>query len=188
MLKEESRRQEYDFQDPEHYRGFQELLMGPDVKLQLQVPIQLITAKKFEKSATKESQLQYLRLWQSGGRQSLMFLANLSSIKYREYRMENLRPFEKSKTTIRLDVHLPGMVRRRSSGRNPLPIARPSVQEQARFGGYTDENDMSELDYLLIEFSCAKDRIDFLSKAEFHGSPGGPTRSPLASLSRSPPC
>ena len=187
MLKEESQRHEYDFRNPEDHRRFQELIMGPDIKLQLQVPIQLITAKKFEKSATKESQLQYLRLWQSGGRQSLMFFANLVSTKYREYRMEYLRPVEKSKTTIRLDVHLPGMVRRRSSGRNPLPIARPSAQQQARLGGNGDENDMSELDYLLIEFSCAQDRIEFLCKAEFYGSPGEPTTSPFGSLSRSPP-
>ena len=161
--------------------------MGPEVKLQLQVPIQSITAKKFEKSATKESHLQYLRLWQSGGRQSMMFFANLASIKYKEYRMEYLLPVEKSKTTIRLDVHLPGRVRRRSSGKSPLPIPNPSALEQARFGGYTDENDMSELDYLLIEFSCAKDRLEFLGKAEFHGMPGESTASPLASLSRSPP-
>ena len=187
VLKEESRRQEYDFQNPEDYHKFQELLMGPDVKLQLQVPIQSITAKKFEKSATKESHLQNLRLWQSGGRQSLMFFANLSSIKYKEYRMEYLRPVEKSKTTIRLDVHLPGMVRRRSSGKIPIAIAKPSAQEQARVGGYTDENDMSDLDYLLIEFSCAKDRIEFLGKADFHGSTGESSTSPLAPLSRSPP-
>ena len=175
MLKEESRRQEYDFESKEDYRRFQELLMGPDVKLQLQVPIKSIAAKKYEESKlTKESQLQYLRLWHFGGRQTLMFFANLSSNKYREYQMEYLCPVEsKSKTTIRVDVHLPGTVRRRSSSKSPLIIAKPSTQEQAKSGGDTDGSDMTELDYLSIEFSCAKDMTAFLCEAKF------PTASPI---------
>lgn len=180
VLKEESRRQEYDFENIDDYRRFQELLMGPDVKLQFQVPILSITAKKYEGSKpTKESQLQYLRLWQFGGRQTMMFFANVSSCKYREYGMENLRPMEsKSKTTIRLDVHLPGTVRRRSSSKSPLIIAKRSAQEQARFGGDADGNDMTDLDYLSVEFSCAKDRTAFLHEARFHGSGAEPIASP----------
>lgn len=171
VLKEESRRQEYDFEHGEDYRRFQELLMGPDIILQLQVPVQSITAKRYEDSKpAKESQLQYLRLWQSGGCQTLMFFANLSSGKYREYKIENLRPVEsKPKTTIRLDVHLPGMVRRRSSSKSPTIIAKASALEQARLGGYTDENDMADLDYLSIEFSSAEDKTAFLREANFHG-------------------
>ena len=189
VLKEESQRQEYDFENEEDYRRFQELLMGPDVKLQLQVPTQSITAKKYgENRLTKESQLQYLRLWHFGGRQTLMFFANLSSKKYREYLMENLRPVEsKSKTTIRLDVHLPGTVRRRSSSKVPLVIAKPSAQEHAKSTGDIDGSDMTELDYLSIEFSCANDRAAFLREARFHGSRGSPTASPFAHLSRSLP-
>ena len=181
VLKEESRCQEYDFESEEDYRRFQELLMGPDVTLQLQVPIKSIAAKKYEESKpVKESQLQYLRLWHFGGRQTLMFFANLSSNKYREYRMENLRPVEsKSKTTIRVDVHLPGTVRRRSSSKSPLIIAKPSAQEQAKFGGDTDGSDMTELDYLSIEFGCAKDMTAFLREAKFHGSGDSPTASPF---------
>ncbi|CAD6593106.1 MAG: hypothetical protein ASARMPREDX12_006840 [Alectoria sarmentosa] len=190
VLKEESRCQEYDFERIKDYERFQELLMGPDVKLQLQVPVQSITAKKYEESkTTKESQLQYLRLWESDGRQTMMFFANLSSTKYkyREYRMENLRPVEsKSKITIRLEVHLPGMVRRRSSSKSPLIIAKPSALERARLGGDTDENDMANLDYLSIEFSSAKDRTAFLDKARFHGSPEDSIASPFVLHSRSP--
>ena len=190
VLKEESRCQEYDFERIKDYERFQELLMGPDVKLQLQVPVQSITAKKYEESKpTKESQLQYLRLWESDGRQTMMFFANLSSTKhkYREYMMENLRPVEsKSKITIRLEVHLPGMVRRRSSSKSPLIIAKPSALERARLGGDTDENDMANLDYLSIEFSSAEDRTAFLREARFHGSPEDLIASPFVFHSRSP--
>ena len=189
MLREESRRQEYDFKSIEDYRRFQELLMGPNVKLQYQVPSQSITAKKYEESKpSKESQLQYLRLWQSNGRQTLMFFANLSSNEYREYNTENFRPVEsRSKTTIRLDVHLPGMVRRRSSSHNPLIIANPSAQEQTHFKQNINGNDMTDLDYLLIEFGSSKDRSAFLQEAKFHASAEEPTASPFASFSRSPP-
>ena len=69
------------------YRVFQELLMGPDVKLHLQVPIQLITSKRYEEGKlVKHSSLQYLRLWQYGRSQYLMFFANMSSNKYKEYK------------------------------------------------------------------------------------------------------
>ena len=188
VLREESRRQEYDFKSIEDYRRFQELLMGPNVNLQFQVPSQSITAKKYEGKPSKESQLQYLRLWQSNGRQTLMFFANLSSNKYREYDTENFRPVEsKSKTTIRLDVHLPGMVRRRSGSKSPLIIAKPSTQEQTHFNQNVDGNDMADLDYLLIEFGSAKDRSAFLHEAEFHASTKEPTASPATVFSRSPP-
>lgn len=162
--------------------------MGPDVKLQLQVPIQSITSKKYEvKGPIKESRLQYLRLWQFSGHQTMMFFANDSSGKYREYNIENFRPVElKSKTVIRLEVHLPGMVRRVSSSKSPLIIPKPSIQEQAQLGACTDENDMSSLDYLSIEFSSADAKADFLHKAMFHGSAKEPTKSPYASPSNPP--
>ena len=183
VLKEESRRQEYDFEKENDYRRFQELLMGPDVTLQLQVPIQAIAAKKYRKSTLiKESHLQLLRLWQyDDGHQTLMFFANLSSSRYREYGLENLRPVEsKSTTTIRLDVHLPGMVRRRSSSKSPLPINIPATQDQARSGGgCMDESDMTELDYLSIKFDDSKFRTAFLHEARFHSSTKEPAPSPL---------
>ena len=144
--------------------------MGPGTELQLQIPIQSITAKRYgERKPSEESRLQYLRLWQSGGFQTLMFFANKSSNRYREYRVENFRPVEsRSKTTIRLDVHLPGMVRRRSSAKSPLILAQSSAQEQTKVGGDTDENDMSDLDNLSIEFGSAQDKDAFLRKANFH--------------------
>ena len=189
VLRIESGRQEYDFKSEEDYRRFQELLMGPNVSLQFQVPSQSIMAKKYEENKpSKESQLQYLRLWQSNGRQTLMFFANLSSNEYREYNTENFRPVEsKSKTMIRLDVHLPGMVRRRSGSQSPLIISNPSTQEQTHFNQNTNGNDMTDLDYLLIEFGSSNDRSAFLHKANFHASAVEPTASPYASFSRSPP-
>lgn len=191
VLKEESRCQEYEFEKENDYHRFQELLMGPDVTLQLQVPIQSIVAKKYRESKLlKESHLQLLRLWQyDDGHQTLMFFANLSSTRYREYRLENLRPVEsKSTTTIRLDVHLPGMVRRRSSSKNPLPINIPATQDPARSGGgCMDENDMTDLDYLSIQFGDSKFRIAFLHEARFHSSAEEPARSPLTLHPRSPP-
>lgn len=188
VLKEESQRQEYDFENRDDYRRFQEILMGPDVKLQLQVPVQSITSKRYEVNRpTKESQLQYLRLWEFSGCQTVMFFANISMTKYREYKMENFRPVDlKSKTVIRLEAHLPGMVRRRSSSKSPLIIPKPFSQEQAKLGAYTDENDMSSLDYLSIEFSSTDDRNAFLREARFHGSGKEPTASPLAFQPNSP--
>ena len=188
MLKKESRRQEYDFENRDDYRRFQELLMGLDVKLQLQVPVQTIMAKRYEESRpSKLSSLQYLRLWQSAGRQTLMFFANVSSSEYKEYGMDNLRPVEsKSKTMIRLDVHLPGRVRRRSGSKSPLVIAKPSAQEQAKFVEQTDVSDLVDFDYVEIEFSSAEDRISFLSEARFHRLPEEPVASPFAFHAGSP--
>ena len=77
------------------YRAFQELLMGPDVRLNLQVPIQLITSKRYEEGKlVKHSELQYLRLWQYGRSQYLMFFANMSTIKYKEYKSASIQKDE----------------------------------------------------------------------------------------------
>ena len=65
--------------------------MGPDVRLNLQVPIQLITSKRYEEGKlVKHSGLQYLRLWQYGRSQYLMFFANMSSNKYKEYKSASI--------------------------------------------------------------------------------------------------
>ena len=73
------------------YRAFQELLMGPDVRLNLQVPIQLITSKRYEEGRlVRHSELQYLRLWQYGRSQYLMFFANVSSNMYKEYKSTSI--------------------------------------------------------------------------------------------------
>ncbi|KAM0798557.1 hypothetical protein BDR22DRAFT_371431 [Usnea florida] len=186
--KEVSRYHEYDFEQIDDYKRFQELLMGPNVRLQLQEPVHLITAKKYEKRSSQECRLQYLRLWQSGGCQTLMFFANLTSKAYREYKVENFRPVDsRSKTTIRLDVHMPGMIRRKSSSKSPIIIPKPSAQEQVKFSYNTDEDDMTELDYLSIEFSSAEGRSAFLEEARFHSLPEESATSTFALHSRSAP-
>ena len=186
--KEVSRYHEYDFEHRDDYERFQELLMGLDVRLQLQEPVHSITARKYENKPSRESRLQYVRLWQSGGCQTLMFFANLTSEAYREYKMENFRPVDsRSKTTIRLDVHMPGMVRRRSSSKSPIIISKPMAHEQIKFAQNTDEDDMIELDYLSIEFSSAEGRSAFLETARFHGLHEESATSPCALQSRPPP-
>ena len=178
-----SRYHEYDFEHRVDYKRFQELLMGLDVRLQLQEPVHSITAKKYENKSNQESRLQYVRLWQSGGCQTLMFFANVISGAYREYKMENFRPVDsRSKTTIRLDVHMPGMIRRRSSSKSPIIIPKPMAQEQVKFAPNTDEDDMTGLDYLSIEFSSAEGKSAFLATARFHNLPQESATSTFAQL------
>lgn len=105
-FKDESRRHEYDFEREDgafrllkqtfhllsvlpDYRRFQELLMGQDVRLDLQVPVRLVTCKRYDESKPSGlSELQYIRLWQYGRSQYLMVFANASSNKYREYKSQ----------------------------------------------------------------------------------------------------
>ena len=73
--------------------------------------------------------------------------------------MEYFRPAEsKSKTVVKLDVNLPGMVRRGSKSKSPLPrldgLAREQVSESG-LTGETDTNELRRLDSLTIEFSNA---------------------------------
>lgn len=64
--------------------------MGQDVKLKLQVPVQLITSKRYDESKPLEqSKLQYLRLWSFGRHQFLMFFCNSTSNRYKEYKSQS---------------------------------------------------------------------------------------------------
>ena len=145
------------------------MLMGPNVKLQLEVPIQSITAKKWkENKPNRESHFQYLRLWRFRERQTLMYFANASSVKYKDYGMENFRSIEsKSETSIRLEVHMLGQG---SISGSPLIVPKPAAQEQTKVGGDIDNDDIAYLDYLLIDFSCAQDKNLFLREVESHDS------------------
>ena len=151
--------------------------MGPDVKLRLQLPVQLITSKRFgDSKATKQSQLQYLRLWKFGRRQILMFFANASSNTYKEYRspfncnervlpkltstVDYFRPAEsKSKTVVKLNLHLPGTLRSGSKSKGPIMIAEHSANSQlpeAGLLGETDFEDLKGLDFLTVDFGRAE--------------------------------
>ena len=73
--------------------------------------------------------------------------------------VEYFRPVEsKSKTIVKLDVHLPGMVRRGSSSKSPLKIAEHFAHGQSPEAGLTGDFDMEDLrslDHITIEFSNA---------------------------------
>ncbi len=155
--------------------------MGPDAKLQLEVPIQSITAQKLkENKPNKESHLQYLRLWRFRERQILMYFANASSVKHKEYGMEIFRSRSSwSETAIRLEVqHSIGHGGGGSSygqesisnPKSPLIIPKPAAQEQTKVGGDIDDDDIADLDYLLIDFSCVQDKNLFLREVEIHDS------------------
>lgn len=163
--------------------------MGQDVKLRLQIPIKLITSKRWEdKKSAKQSELQYLRLWQAGRHQYLLFFANASTNKYKDFRskpkvavfekrnknrlislVELFRPVEtKSKTTVRLDVHLPGMIRRNSKSQSPVLVAKHSPDERNPehcLTGSASVNDLKTLDHVSIEFDHAA--------GELHTNQGG---------------
>ncbi len=156
------------------------MLMGPNMKLQFEVPIQSITAKKRkENKPNKESHLQYLRLWRFRERQILMYFANASSVKHKQYGMEIFRSMKsQSENWIRLEMHPPSIGGQGSSygqgsisnSKRPLIIPKPAAQEQTEVGGDSDDDDIADLDYLLINFSCGEDKNLFLREVEFHDS------------------
>lgn len=73
------------------YRNFQELVMGNGVKLESQIPVQLVALKRYgEGKPLRQSELQNLRLWRLGRHQYLMFFCNLTSRKYKGYKSKVL--------------------------------------------------------------------------------------------------
>lgn len=123
--------------------------------------------------------------------------------------VENFRPVEwKSKTVVRLDVHLPGMIRRDSKSKSPTMIAEHPAQGQAPEVGLTREIDLDDLrtlDSITIKFTSAEGMIGlrsqevsvmltrfslvgkaaFLREASFHGLRDDPLMSPLSLQPRS---
>ena len=67
------------------YITFQERVMGKEYRLRFHEPINQIMYKQIEGSKSSQCEMQYLRLWQCGVRQTMMFFANMSSNKYKEY-------------------------------------------------------------------------------------------------------
>ena len=61
--------------------------MGKDIKLQLQLPVQSISSKRYdERKPSRQVKLQYLRLWLLGRHQFLMYFCNMTSEKYHEHK------------------------------------------------------------------------------------------------------
>ena len=148
--------------------------MGNDVKLQLQLPVQSITSKRYDESKpSRQAKFQYLRLWQSGRHQFLMYFCNMTSEKCKEHKgqwpwyavsmlalmstVERFRPVDtKSKTLLKLEVNLPGMVRRNSKSKSPMLIPEHSAHSQVSevgLAGVTDMEELTLLDCLIIEFA-----------------------------------
>ena len=143
-----------EFGSIEDYRLFQELVIGPDVELQAEVPAWEIIAKYHNsKSKFKESSMPCLRLWRRGRFQYLLFHANTSPEKaYKEFRMVHfeLDDAGKGKTSIKLRVNL------LDTAGELMGLTRP-----------IDTENLKNLEYLLISFEEAKDKAAFSKTATF---------------------
>ncbi len=77
--------------------------------------------------------------------------------------MEYFRPVDvKSKTTLRLDVHLPGMIRRNSKSQSPVLVANHKSHErnpEQSLTGNASLEDLKTLDHLSVEFDHAAGKL-----------------------------
>lgn len=134
------------------YKLFQELVIGPDVELQAEIPGWEIIAKYYNsKSKMKESSMPCLRLWRCGRFQYLLFHANTSQEPtYKEFRMSHFKLDGGGRTSIKLRCDL--------------------LDTAGEFMGLTrpiDTESLRNLEYLLINFEEAKDKAAFSTKATF---------------------
>ena len=147
-----------EFGSSDHYKLFQEVVLGPDVELQAEIPAWEIFSKfRNVKSEVKESSMPCLRLWRRGRFQYLLFPANTSPrITYKEFRMTHFELDEPgktskiSKTSIRLRVNLVD-----TTG-EPTGLTRP-----------IDTGNLRNLEYLLINFETGKEKAEFEITATF---------------------
>lgn len=142
-----------EFGSRDDYTLFQGLVIGPDVKLQAEIPAWEITAKyRNSRSKIEESRMPCLRLWRRGRFQYLLFHANTSLEKtYKEFRMVHFELDDADKTSqLKLRVKL------LDTTDEPMGLTRP-----------IDTENLKNLEYLLIDFEEAKDKADFSTKAKF---------------------
>lgn len=141
-----------EFGNSDHYRLFQEVVIGPDVELQAEIPAWEIFAKyRNVKSESKESSMPCLRLWRRGCFQYLLFHANTSPWKtYKEFRMNHFVLNEVGKTSVRLRVNL------LNTAGEPMGLTKP-----------IDTDNLRNLDYLLINFEKDRDKAAFSITATF---------------------
>ena len=140
-----------EFGSSDDYKLFQELVIGPDVELQAEIPAWEIIAKYHNsKSKIKESSMPCLRLWRRGRFQYLLFHANTSQEKtYKEFRMTHFKLEGGGKTSIKLRVDL-------DTAGESMGLTRP-----------IDTDNMRNLEYLLINFEDGKDKAAFSITATF---------------------
>ena len=125
--------------------------MGPNVKLQAQIPIWEIKSKNVGGSVKAESKLSCLRLWRRGRFQYLLFHANKSLEKtYKEFRMDRFRVEEVSETSVKLLINLPDPALEQDQS---IGLTRP-----------IDVDSLKNLEYLLIKFEN-NDKANFMEKA-----------------------
>ena len=148
-----------EFEERVHYRLFQEVVLGPDVELQAEIPAWEVFAKyrNIEKEI-KESSMPCLRLWRRGRFQYLLFPANTSPwITYKEFRMNHFQLEEPDKTSktsktsklsIRLRVNLVG------TAGEPMGLTKP-----------IDTDNLRNLEYLLISFETGEEKAEFKKTA-----------------------
>ena len=141
-----------EFGDSDHYRLFQEVVLGADVELQAEIPAWEIFAKfRNVKNKFKESSMPCLRLWRRGRFQYLLFPANTSPwITYKEFRMNHFELDEVDKTSIRLRVNIV------NTAGEPMGLTRP-----------IDIENLRNLEYLLINFEKKKPKAEFTITATF---------------------
>ena len=150
-----------EFGSSDHYKLFQEVVLGPDVELEAEIPAWDIFAKfRNVKTEVKESSLPCLRLWRRGRFQYLLLPANTSPwITYKEFRMTHFELDDLGKTSkmsktpkypIRLRVNLV------DTAGEPMGLTRP-----------IDTENLRNLEYLLINFETEKEKAEFKIIATF---------------------
>ena len=147
-----------EFGSSDHYKLFQEVVLGPDVELQAEIPAWDIFAKfRNDKTEVKESSMPCLRLWRRGRFQYLLFPANTSPwITYKEFRMTHFELDEPGKTSktsknsIRLRVNIV------NTAGEPMGLTRP-----------IDTDKLRNLEYLSINFETGKEKAEFRITATF---------------------
>ena len=141
-----------EFGNSDDYRLFQELVIGPDVELQAEIPAWEIIAKyRNSKRKIKESSMPCLRLWRRGRFQYFLFHANTSQeTTYKEFRMTHFKLDAGGKTSIKLLVDL------LDTAEEPMGLTK-----------HIDMENLRNLEYLLVSFEKAKDKAAFLTTATF---------------------
>lgn len=189
QFRRETDRQEYDFEDYKDSKRFQEMMTGPDVELQAQLPTDQVTLKYPKRGPIRESEFQCIRLWRSGHNQYLTFYANKSSPGiYREYPMRHLKKGKNKSKSVVLEVDIP-----KSPSRQESSVRRPQLahntSDQSIEQGLTrtiDIENLRDMQEMTIVFTKATDQVVFLQQANFNGIIRDPVLPPLSFQSERP--
>ncbi|KAG8533011.1 uncharacterized protein KY384_001793 [Bacidia gigantensis] len=171
----EHHRQVFEFDNKDDYKTFQEMVLGPEVELQAQIPAWKITSKCFNGAAATESKQQSVRLWRRGRHQYLLFFANKSSETYKEFRMSCFTAKEKSETMVKFKLdstnlnHQPGSNAWDGSFNHSYPTYQDAALPNMGLTRLIDTDELKNLEYVAIEFEDSKGKTSFMQKANFSG-------------------